>query len=257
MYSEILHAFDSTSAPFMYAINLLLAYALTIIVERSYHYYFFWPELLPYLKIKNQDTKNTITENIDEIELSKHPIYPLLQVTSKEINSDEYWKHVSQQAPLIELAVKKRLSQLANIANIATMLGLLGTVYGLVYALGGLDEASLTERTARLSTGISADDRARQMNRMGFAGGGLVGRMKNAGANVLGKAKAQLSKLQKPRVDHIHPPADPVSKAGAAQVAQSSSDAAGVSMTPASGIPNFDASLMRSQSKIRTLGVSV
>ena len=156
MYSEILHAFDSTSAPFMYAINLLLAYALTIIVERSYHYYFFWPELLPYLKIKNQDTKNTITENIDEIELSKHPIYPLLQVTSKEINSDEYWKHVSQQAPLIELAVKKRLSQLANIANIATMLGLLGTVYGLVYALGGLDEASLTERTARLSEGISA-----------------------------------------------------------------------------------------------------
>ncbi len=156
MYSEILHAFDSTSAPFMYAINLLLAYALTIIVERSYHYYFFWPELLPYLKIKNQDTKNTTTENIDEIELSKHPIYPLLQVTSKEINSDEYWKHVSQQAPLIELAVKKRLSQLANIANIATMLGLLGTVYGLVYALGGLDEASLTERTARLSEGISA-----------------------------------------------------------------------------------------------------
>jgi len=105
--------------------------------------------------------------------------------------------------------------------------------------------------------GISADDRARQMNRMGFAGGGLVGRMKNAGANVLGKAKAQLSKLQKPRADHIHPPADPVSKAGAAQVAQSSSDAAGVSMTPASGIPNVDASLMRSQSKIRTLGVSV
>ena len=156
MYSEILHAFDSTSAPFMYAINLLLAYALTIIVERSYHYYFVWPELLPYLQRKVQDTESNTTENIDEIELSKHPIYPLIQVTSKEIPSDEYWRHVSQQAPLIELAVKKRLSLLANIANIATMLGLLGTVYGLVYALGGLDEASLTERTARLSEGISA-----------------------------------------------------------------------------------------------------
>ena len=105
--------------------------------------------------------------------------------------------------------------------------------------------------------GISADDRARQMNRMGFAGGGLVGRMKNAGANVLGKAKAQLSKLQKPRVDHIHPPADPVSNAGAAQVAQSSSDAVTASTEPAPGIPDFDAGMMRSQSKIRTLGVSV
>ena len=91
----------------------------------------------------------------------------------------------------------------------------------------------------------------------GFAGGGMIGRLKNAGAKVLGKAKAQISKLQKPRVDHIHPPADPVSNAGAAQVAQSSSDAAGASTEPAPGIPNFDAGMMRSQSKIRTLGVSV
>jgi hypothetical protein len=90
-----------------------------------------------------------------------------------------------------------------------------------------------------------------------FAGGGIVGRLKNAGANVLGKAKAQISKLQKPRVDHIHPPADPVSNAGASQVAQSSSDAATASTEPAPGIPNFDAGMMRSQSKIRTLGVSV
>ena len=91
----------------------------------------------------------------------------------------------------------------------------------------------------------------------GFAGGGLVGRIKSAGANVLGKAKAQISKLQKPRVDHIHPPADPVSNAGAAQVAQSSGDAASASTEPAPGIPDFDAATMRSQSKIRTLGVSV
>ena len=90
-----------------------------------------------------------------------------------------------------------------------------------------------------------------------FAGGGIVGRLKNAGANVLGKAKAKLSTLQKPRVDHIHPPADPVSNAGAAQVAQSSEQAASVSSQPAPGIPNFDAATMRSQSKIRTLGVSV
>ena len=90
-----------------------------------------------------------------------------------------------------------------------------------------------------------------------FAGGGIVGRLKNAGANVLGKAKAQISKLQKPRVDHIHPPADPVSNAGAAQVAQSSSDAVTASTEPAPGIPDFDAGMMRSQSKIRTLGVSV
>ena len=155
MYSEILHAFDSTSAPFMYAITLLLAYALTIIVERSYHYYFCWPQLLPFLEIKKQDSENTTTDKPNNEVLSKHPIHPFIQASSSQMSPDEYWKQVSKHAPLIEIVVKKRLSMLANIANIATMLGLLGTVYGLVYALGGLDEASLTERTARLSEGIS------------------------------------------------------------------------------------------------------
>jgi len=42
------------------------------------------------------------------------------------------------------------------VANISTMLGLLGTVYGLIYALEGLDNASNIERTARLSAGIGA-----------------------------------------------------------------------------------------------------
>ena len=36
------------------------------------------------------------------------------------------------------------------------MLGLLGTVYGLIFALEGLDQASNLERTARLSEGIAA-----------------------------------------------------------------------------------------------------
>jgi len=104
----------------------------------------------------------------------------------------------------------------------------------------------------------------------GFAGGGLINKLpqvraakwlgnKAKGAFNFAKDKiaAKVSDIQKPRVDHIHPPADPVSNAGAAQVAQSSSDAVDASTEPALGIPNFDASTMRSQSKIRTLGVSV
>ena len=100
----------------------------------------------------------------------------------------------------------------------------------------------------------------------GFAGGGLINKLPqvraakwlgNKAKGAFNFAKDKISDMQKPRVDHIHPPADPVSKAGAAQVAQSSGDAATVSTEPAPGIPNFDAGMMRSQSKIRTLGVSV
>ena len=100
----------------------------------------------------------------------------------------------------------------------------------------------------------------------GFAGGGLINKLPqvraakwlgNKAKGAFNFAKDKISDMQKPRVDHIHPPADPVSKAGAAQVAQSSGDAATASSEPAPGIPNFDAGMMRSQSKIRTLGVSV
>ena len=59
-------------------------------------------------------------------------------------------------APLVEKTVTKRISALSMVANISTMLGLLGTVYGLIYALEGLDNASNIERTARLSAGIGA-----------------------------------------------------------------------------------------------------
>ena len=100
----------------------------------------------------------------------------------------------------------------------------------------------------------------------GFAGGGLINKLPqvraakwlgNKAKGAFNFAKDKISDMQKPRVDHIHPPADPVSNAGAAQVAQSSGDAATASTEPAPGIPNFDAGMMRSQSKIRTLGVSV
>ena len=100
----------------------------------------------------------------------------------------------------------------------------------------------------------------------GFAGGGLINKLPqvraakwlgNKAKGAFNFAKDKISDIQKPRVDHIHPPADPISNAAAAQVAQSSSDGATISNEPAPGIPDFDASTMRSQSKIRTLGVSV
>ena len=157
--------------------------------------------------------------------------------------------------------------------------------------------------SAAAKAGISAEDRARQMNRMGYAGGGLVQKFNQGGlvsnnsriysnssnsisnfngggliqkfneggiVKLLGnKAKgafnfakekiAQVSSDQKPRVDHLHldPPKRPASKAAAAQVAQSSGDAATISNEKAAGLPPIDASSMRSQSKIRTLGLSV
>ena len=95
-----------------------------------------------------------------------------------------------------------------------------------------------------------------------FNEGGIVKLLGNKAKGVVNFAKekiAQVSSDQKPRVDHLHldPPKRPASKAAAAQVAQSSGDAATISNEKAAGLPPIDASSMRSQSKIRTLGLSV
>ena len=143
--------------------------------------------------------------------------------------------------------------------------------------------------------GISARDRAFAMNKMGYAGGGLVsnnsriystsnggsliqkfnqgGEVKspkniikflgNKAKGAINFAKDKIAKVsgnQKSRVDHLHldPPKKLTSsKAAATQVAQSSANAATVSTEKAPGLPPIDAASMRSQSKIRTLGLSV
>ena len=133
------------------------------------------------------------------------------------------------------------------------------------------------------------------MNKMGYAGGGLVsnnsriystsnggsliqkfnqgGEVKspkniikflgNKAKGAINFAKDKIAKVsgnQKSRVDHLHldPPKKLTSsKAAATQVAQSSANAATVSTEKAPGLPPIDAASMRSQSKIRTLGLSV
>ena len=130
-----------------------------------------------------------------------------------------------------------------------------GTAANRLFARAQADTSS-----AAALAGISARDRALQMNKLGYAGGGLVGRLKNAGAKVLGHAKSQISKLQKPRGAHLHlDPPKPLSSSTQSLASQMSKSAEDMpaEMTPAPGIPQFDAGMMRSQSKIRTLGVSV
>lgn len=69
---------------------------------------------------------------------------------------------------------------------------------------------------------------------------------------------AQFKKIDKPE-RKIDPPSrrKPSTTSVQAQIAQGSGDVATVSSSPAAGIPSFDAGMMRSQSKIRSLGIAV
>ena len=164
MFEDLLSAFSGPSALFMYLIAALLAYAIAVAVERSFLYWKYWKSNTP---LSSTSFWCELLEKRAWGELQKqlghHPASLLssaLQEASEQHKnietSEACWSIMATVSPQLELQVRKRLSILGAIGNISTMLGLLGTVYGLIFALGGLDQASSLERTARLSEGIAA-----------------------------------------------------------------------------------------------------
>lgn len=150
MLETFFSAFQGPGAAFTYAIVAMFAYGLTIFVERLLQYERKWSineeQLRKLLREQNwQEAKDSLGE---------HPAARLFD--GKDTNGKFSWDSLAIAAPLIENRVRKRISSLNMVANISTMLGLLGTVYGLIFALEGLDQASNLERTARLSEGIAA-----------------------------------------------------------------------------------------------------
>ena len=152
--STFLDAFSGPGGVFMYLILMVLAYALSIFCERLWLFGRAWSMDLGAARaaIKQADYTTAATH------LGDHPAARLLEAaqSASSTQSGDLWNALATEAPLVEEQVYRRLNGLSAAANIATMLGLLGTVYGLIYALEGLDDASTSERTARLSTGIAA-----------------------------------------------------------------------------------------------------
>lgn len=149
MVNNLFGAFTGTGAPFAYAIVIIFAYGLTIWIERARSFRL-WSlnetEIESAISTGEWDRAVTLA--------GEHPSTAFINI-AKEHNAPT-WDDMAVVAPLVEKNVTKRISALSMVANISTMLGLLGTVYGLIYALEGLDNASNIERTARLSAGIGA-----------------------------------------------------------------------------------------------------
>jgi len=147
--NNLFGAFTGTGAPFAYAIVIIFAYGLTIWIERARSFRL-WSlnetEIESAISTGEWDRAVTLA--------GEHPSTAFINI-AKEHNAPT-WDDMAVVAPLVEKNVTKRISALSMVANISTMLGLLGTVYGLIYALEGLDNASNIERTARLSAGIGA-----------------------------------------------------------------------------------------------------
>ena len=151
MLDRLIEAFSGEGLVFMYAITLVGAYSLSISIDRIYSFWFRW-------KCDWDTLHKTIKEqNWDEAEKlsSNHPVSNLFVSTAHHQSTDDIWDQIGSAAPEIEEKVEKRIGMISACGNIATMLGLLGTVYGLIFALQGLEQANMLERSTRLSEGIS------------------------------------------------------------------------------------------------------
>ena len=149
MINNLFGAFTGTGAPFAYAIVLVFCYGLAIWAERWWTYRnwnFVESELRQLIGTQQWDNAHSL--------VNEHPVREFIHTAID--SSTPTWDDMAVVAPMVEERVTQRVSALSMVANISTMLGLLGTVYGLIYALEGLDDASNIERTARLSSGIAA-----------------------------------------------------------------------------------------------------
>jgi biopolymer transport protein ExbB/TolQ len=152
MVHNLLTAFTGPGGIFSYTIVVVFCYGWSIYLERMWKFSKAWKFSLSAMQnhIEKKDFSQAITE------AKTHPVRLLLEVAKKKETTECSWDDLAIQAPLVEKEVRNRISSLNMVANISTMLGLLGTVYGLIYALDGLDGASSIERTARLSAGIGS-----------------------------------------------------------------------------------------------------
>ena len=152
MQDALIEAFSGPGAAFMYAITAVLALSLAVFVERVWLFWGQW-------RLDRGAVEASITAGDLSGAAGKagaHPSANLIRAAADAADADTAWDAMGTVASLAESDIRARVPYLAAAGNVATMLGLLGTVYGLIFAFSGLDAASAVERTARLSEGIGA-----------------------------------------------------------------------------------------------------
>lgn len=152
MLDELIKGFSGPGAAFMYVITAVLALGLAVTLERAWLYWLRW-------RLDSAAVSSRLAAgDYDAAEgaAGAHPASRLIRSGAGSDSPDSAWDAMATESALVETTIRARVSYLAMVGNVATMLGLLGTVYGLIFAFSGLDAASAVERTARLSEGIGA-----------------------------------------------------------------------------------------------------
>ncbi len=146
MFDYLLDAFSGPGRGFMYAILVLLGFALAVAIERA---------VLLFMWRAPSGLGESLAKGESAPDLGSAPLGLVLSAGQAEQDPLLAWDAMSAAAVEAEAKITRRVSYMAAAGNISTMLGLLGTVYGLILAFSALGDASAGERAVKLSEGIS------------------------------------------------------------------------------------------------------
>jgi biopolymer transport protein ExbB/TolQ len=146
-------------APFSFINAGVLCFVIAIIIERFVF-------ILTKYRVNSREFMAQIRKlvqagNIDRaIKLTEAAPLPLLQVVKAgltQVNRGEDAVIASMEERMSEVIpeLEKRIGALWSLANIATLIGLLGTISGLIKSFAAAGAADPSERSAKLSAGIS------------------------------------------------------------------------------------------------------
>ncbi|MGH7595673.1 MAG: MotA/TolQ/ExbB proton channel family protein [bacterium] len=158
---------EDDGCTFMYAILLVGAYALSIIVERG-HFLIVRsninaPKFMS--EIHKLVRAGEVKKALSLCEAAPHKALPkVVGASLKKVAENEQVDFRAIQNSVDECTLEvipelqKRTSSLAMLANVATLLGLMGTVYGFILSFKAVSAAGIdaAEKARMLSAGISA-----------------------------------------------------------------------------------------------------
>jgi len=154
------NSFSGAGAPFLWAILMVSAFAVTVTVEKAYFLFVkgvrgdrdMFEHVVRLVRDRRIEEARTVTER------SNTPFARILRtvLTIRHGHRHEEMQNLIDEAYLREVpAFQRRVPLLAVTANLATLLGLLGTIVGLIMAFDAVAHVAAAQRTAALAAGIS------------------------------------------------------------------------------------------------------
>ena len=150
MLRYLIDAFSGPAQGFMYALLVVMAFALAVVVERGLSLARYRADGAAVLR-RVEDALRGGTRPA----LGDTPLESVIAAGLAQPTAELGWDAMTAAAVEAEDRIRHRIPYLSAVASIATMLGLFGTVYGLILAFGALGDVAAAERAARLSEGSS------------------------------------------------------------------------------------------------------